>query len=50
MTGKKVHKAMEMVHALDFKDRDFTEISDGQRHEDSAGQSNLPGTRSDCSR
>ena len=28
---KKVHKAMEMVHALDFKDRDFTEISDGQR-------------------
>ena len=27
----KVHKAMEMVHALDFKDRDFTEISDGQR-------------------
>ena len=23
--------AMEMVHALDFKDRDFTEISDGQR-------------------
>ena len=28
---EKVHKAMEMVHALDFKDRDFTEISDGQR-------------------
>ena len=28
---QKVHKAMEMVHALDFKDRDFTEISDGQR-------------------
>ncbi|MBU5480867.1 ABC transporter ATP-binding protein [Blautia sp. MSJ-19] len=28
---KKVHKAMEMVHALDFKDRDFTAISDGQR-------------------
>ena len=23
---EKVHKAMEMVHALDFKDRDFTEI------------------------
>lgn len=28
---KKVHEAMEMVHALDFKDRDFTAISDGQR-------------------
>ena len=28
---KKVHKAMEMVHALEFKDRDFTAISDGQR-------------------
>ena len=28
---EKVHKAMEMVHALDFKDRDFTAISDGQR-------------------
>ena len=28
---EKVHGAMEMVHALDFKDRDFTAISDGQR-------------------
>ena len=28
---KKVHRAMEMVHAMDFKDRDFTAISDGQR-------------------
>ena len=28
---EKVHRAMEMVHALDFKDRDFTAISDGQR-------------------
>lgn len=27
----KVHRAMEMVHAMDFKDRDFTAISDGQR-------------------
>ena len=28
---EKVHRAMEMVHAMDFKDRDFTAISDGQR-------------------
>lgn len=28
---EKVHEAMELVHALDFKDRDFTAISDGQR-------------------
>lgn len=28
---EKVHNAMEMVHALEFKDRDFTAISDGQR-------------------
>ena len=28
---KKVHKAMDMVHALDLKDRDFSAISDGQR-------------------
>ena len=28
---EKVHRAMEMVHALEFKDRDFTAISDGQR-------------------
>lgn len=28
---EKVHEAMEMVHALDLKDRDFTAISDGQR-------------------
>ncbi len=28
---KKVHDAMEMVHALDLKDADFTQISDGQR-------------------
>ena len=28
---EKVHKAMDMVHALDLKDRDFTAISDGQR-------------------
>lgn len=27
----KVRSAMEMVHAWDLKDRDFTEISDGQR-------------------
>lgn len=27
----KVYQAMDMVHALDFKDRDFTAISDGQR-------------------
>ena len=29
--GKRLHNAMEMVHALEFKDRDFTAISDGQR-------------------
>lgn len=28
---RKVHEAMELVHALDLKDRDFTAISDGQR-------------------
>lgn len=28
---EKVHEAMELVHALEFKDRDFTAISDGQR-------------------
>ena len=28
---EKVHEAMELVHALDFKDRDFTAVSDGQR-------------------
>lgn len=28
---KKVQNAMEMVHAWDLKDRDFTAISDGQR-------------------
>ena len=28
---KKVKNAMEMVHAWDLKDRDFTAISDGQR-------------------
>ena len=28
---KKVRNAMEMVHAWDLKDRDFTAISDGQR-------------------
>ncbi|MDO4299031.1 MAG: ABC transporter ATP-binding protein [Lachnospiraceae bacterium] len=28
---EKVHEAMELVHALDLKDRDFTAISDGQR-------------------
>lgn len=28
---KKVREAMETVHALEFKDRDFTAISDGQR-------------------
>ncbi|MDO5423658.1 MAG: ABC transporter ATP-binding protein [Eubacteriales bacterium] len=28
---EKVHQAMEMVHALDLADRDFTAISDGQR-------------------
>lgn len=28
---KKVLEAMETVHALEFKDRDFTAISDGQR-------------------
>ena len=28
---KKVHRAMKMVHAMEFKDRDFTAISDGQR-------------------
>ncbi|MDO4307800.1 MAG: ATP-binding cassette domain-containing protein [Eubacteriales bacterium] len=28
---KKVWEAMETVHALEFKDRDFTAISDGQR-------------------
>lgn len=28
---KKVYEAMELVHALDLKDRDFTAISDGQR-------------------
>lgn len=28
---EKVREAMELVHALDFKDRDFTAISDGQR-------------------
>ena len=27
----KVREAMEMVHALDLKDRDFSAISDGQR-------------------
>ena len=29
---EKVKSAMEMVHAWDLKDRDFTAISDGQRH------------------
>ena len=28
---EKVHEAMALVHALEFKDRDFTAISDGQR-------------------
>lgn len=28
---EKVHEAMNLVHALDFKDCDFTAISDGQR-------------------
>lgn len=28
---EKVRQAMELVHALDLKDRDFTAISDGQR-------------------
>lgn len=28
---EKVHEAMEMVHARELADRDFTEISDGQR-------------------
>lgn len=28
---EKVHRAMDMVHALDLKDRDFSAISDGQR-------------------
>lgn len=28
---EKVHEAMVLVHALDFKDRDFTAVSDGQR-------------------
>lgn len=28
---KKVHEAMDLVHALDLKDRDFLAISDGQR-------------------
>lgn len=28
---RKVHSAMELVHAADLRDRDFTAISDGQR-------------------
>lgn len=28
---KKVYEAMEMVHALEFRDREFTAVSDGQR-------------------
>ena len=28
---EKVHEAMELVHALEFKDSDFTAVSDGQR-------------------
>ena len=28
---EKVHEAMALVHAWDFKDRDFTAVSDGQR-------------------
>lgn len=28
---RKVHSAMELVHATDLRDRDFTAISDGQR-------------------
>ena len=28
---EKVHEAMALVHAGDFKDRDFTAVSDGQR-------------------
>ena len=28
---EKVHEAMALVHAADFKDRDFTAVSDGQR-------------------
>ncbi len=28
---KKVHEAMDLVHALDLADRDFSQISDGQR-------------------
>ena len=27
----KVREAMELVHTLEFKDRDFTAVSDGQR-------------------
>lgn len=41
---EKVKNAMEMVHAWDLKDRDFTAISDGQRQRNSSGARHLPGT------
>ena len=44
---EKVHEAMELVHALDFKDRDFTAVSDGQT-EDSSCKSYLPGAGGNC--
>ena len=41
---EKVRSAMELVHAWDLKDRDFSAVSDGQRQRILSGQSHLSGT------